>query len=642
MSSELSPRSAEALQNLGEHIEIGWWYWVKSVDRKDKTDHFMCLVYVGSNYVEFQSPYNRSRRVHFDKFDDECRREMNPDAVIRKEVEAAQGFVQEKLAEVKKITARLGVEPNLNPEATPADESSRALSILSGTDNVKAYKKALIKAKDEDLPKLFKEIEGAHEDLAIWMKARTIPLNAMVGGMKDCVEKIEDRVFNVSLYAGLTEEIEKISDGPPAKLGEKLRLFQRLLYMDEECLLGYRHGGMTFERIQQFDEWIAERENRDRIFPFPRCAVAFQVRRKEMHRESYGDIATAFVNIRLAQKDKYTFLYIRNGEQLYRLGCDLEFGDLIFPGKDELNLSEPMRARVWRGSGSIQQIITERHYQDLVKEHERKEREQEEWIKANPGKHTIHAPHGIFGDHFSENDYEPFNDSSVYFDDIKAEIERRVKQYNRIALIIQGLYDRSEVLHPHLPAKLWDGKNFADLIELVYDGSNLLYHGDPPDFQAYVAMCNASIKVGSVTIGQEDFWEEREAKRFNNAYRHYQHKNVSRHQPYGNPGPGYIATVQEWRPRSRKALYRWTREFQGWNDWKRQHGDPVPDAAWVPVDRLFNVSGYKPGDWKQFFQDPRTRADYLGWAVWLLTAEEFHAGNLDERGELKKKRTVRK
>jgi len=39
------------------------------------------------------------------------------------------------------------------------------------------------------------------------------------------------------------------------------------------------------------------------------------------------------------------------------------------------------------------------------------------------------------------------------------------------------------------------------------------------------------------------------------------------------------------------------------------------------------VSAYKPGDFRTFFADPRTRAEYLRWAPLLLEAEEYHAGN---------------
>ena len=44
--------------------------------------------------------------------------------------------------------------------------------------------------------------------------------------------------------------------------------------------------------------------------------------------------------------------------------------------------------------------------------------------------------------------------------------------------------------------------------------------------------------------------------------------------------------------------------------------------------RLFNVSAYKPGDFHMFFDDPRTREEYLEWAPLLLSAEEYHAGRM--------------
>ena len=39
-----------------------------------------------------------------------------------------------------------------------------------------------------------------------------------------------------------------------------------------------------------------------------------------------------------------------------------------------------------------------------------------------------------------------------------------------------------------------------------------------------------------------------------------------------------------------------------------------------------SVDAYKPGDFKISFNDPRTRADYVKWAPFLLAAEDYHAG----------------
>ena len=50
-------------------------------------------------------------------------------------------------------------------------------------------------------------------------------------------------------------------------------------------------------------------------------------------RENDGQLSTSLINIQLEEADKCTFLYIRNGKQVYCLQSDLDFGELIFPDK---------------------------------------------------------------------------------------------------------------------------------------------------------------------------------------------------------------------------------------------------------------------------------------------------------------------
>ena len=57
--------------------------------------------------------------------------------------------------------------------------------------------------------------------------------------------------------------------------------------------------------------------------------------------------------------------------------------------------------------------------------------------------------------------------------------------------------------------------------------------------------------------------------------------------------------------------------------WGGRDEETIPCSIKVPEEKLFNVSAYKPGDYKQFFQDSRTRAGYLKWAALLLSAEEY-------------------
>lgn len=626
--SELTKKDGKGPERINDApiIEVGQWYWVH-----DPEDHpkrwFGCVTEIGSNYVELKGvPHGNSQyvsRVHMDRFPKVCVIENGPESVIRKEIEFYRGVVQGKISEIKEITARLGVSKSLKIEQAPAEESCRALSVLSGTKDAKAYKKDLIKAKEKDLPKLFEELKEANENMAAWMSAQALPMMAVAEGMKGCIEEIEGRVFNVSLYAGLTEEVVQFASGNPAPC-EKLRIMQRLLYMDEECLLDYRHGGMSFRSIKQFDQWMAKPANRDRVFPFPRTIVAFRVRRDFKEREWDGTLAGIQFNWNEEQLDKLTFLYIRNGDNLYRLNCDLEFGNLIFPGKAEGDLNEPMMAEMF--ADRVEKIIPRREYEDLLKEHEENKRKCNEWTKANPGKGWIENPFRVW----PMDRYESFDPSSVYYDDIKKEITKRVTHYNRIALIVQGLFDRSPIFHPHPPVRLWNPEGFSAAVELVYDGAGVLHYGQAPDFEEYRKSVNAALCQGSITVGQDDFWQEKEAVkesgRMDRDWRTKTEYRPRRFTPYGNPGPGYLAKVARWMPQVRKAVFEWRRKRLR-ETWRDSSEESILCALAVPDSRILNVSAYKPGDFRRFFEDPRTRAAYLKWAPMLLAAEEYHAGN---------------
>ena len=53
----------------------------------------------------------------------------------------------------------------------------------------------------------------------------------------------------------------------------------------------------------------------------------------------------------------------------------------------------------------------------------------------------------------------------------------------------------------------------------------------------------------------------------------------------------------------------------------------------LPIIGFRNTGGegsadeVKPGDYKIFFSDPRTRENYIQWAPLLMAAEEYHAGH---------------
>lgn len=225
------------------------------------------------------------------------------------------------------------------------------------------------------------------------------------------------------------------------------------------------------------------------------------------------------------------------------------------------------------------------------------------------------------------NGWKPFDRTNVHYDEVMEVLNAKVKEYNRVAVIIQGLFDRSEILHPHPPVQTWRPESFSRSVRLVFDSSRVLHDGEKPDFEAFRAKLNASMGPGSVVVGQERYWMAREADRENARRDRTYRAGASSHRyefykPDGNPGPGRIAMIEEWKPRARVAVFSWEREARRWGR------PPILQTLTVPAAEMFNISAYKAGDFKQFFADPRTREEYLKWAPLLLTAEDFLAGKL--------------
>lgn len=642
-------------ENAHVPLALGQWYWVTSTESEyvgkkrveRKFEWLGCIMRIGSNHVQLESPHSasgyHSTRVHFDNFWTTLRAEPNAEAVIRAKVEHYQAESTRLLGEVQALTARLGLTPvvSLPGAAAPSPAApGTALVALSAQTDLKGYQTSLVKAKETDLPKLFEAIKETNEHLTTWMTASTLPMRAMSGDLKEIVEDVEDRIFNISLYAGLTEEAVCCAKGTAAAASEKLHVMQRRAYMDEECLLDYRAGGMEFRNIDEFDAWIAKPENRDRILPFPRTLVAMRVRRNTKERQWDGSMLGAFVKMHLEQSDKFTFLYVRNGEQVWRLSCEMDFGSMIFPDKTMFDPSEPKMVKMF--AHRVDEMISVAEYELLCDEYRRIEAASKAWQKANPKKSWAENPHGsdfggrldLPGHHsFIPDEWQPFDPSNVYYDDCLKEIHDRIKAYNRVAVIIQGLFDRSPVLHPHPPVRSWTADGFEQAIKLVYDGEMVLPHGrEAPDFEAYRAQLNASLQAGSVVVGQEAFWlrkmAEKENLRRSRDWRDRSSRELTTFQPYGDPGPGVVAKINEWQAKAKKAIFRWTRERRQANNFTYRTGPPLPCSVTVPAGALFNVSAYTPGDYKRFFADSRTRAEYLQWAPLLLTAEDYAAGKL--------------
>ncbi len=626
----------------GVSPEIGQWYWISG----NKEQWFGCVTRIGSNYVAIRGipdEYDqRWERIHFDDFWNRCELEPDPDSVINTEIKKHQDEVFRLMGQVKELTTRLSVSPS--QELYSGDETQTLAVRNSGDQDMNSYEAALVKAKNKELPDLFKRIKNENTTLSHWMEAKVIPLQAEANGLEKILGTIKDRIFSVQLYAGLTERVVQILDGDTASIDAKVHLLQRRCYMDEECLARYEVGGMDYKGIGDFDAWLSRPENLNRILPFPRCIVSFQVRRKCKDREMVN--LSDFFRIQTEEEnDKRTFLYIRNGSQLFRMNTGLEFGEKFFP---DLKVELDGGGRLWAEYGS-HKIITDNEYQGMKESYEKElteykvkrtayeaalktpeaKKRAEDQGKSKPDSTCVDVEWPGMGPYSEHERYEIFDKTNVNYDDIAEKAAGDIKKHNQIALIIQGLLDRSPVLHPHPPWRIWMAEGFQAALVLVYDDRTLTT-GEKPDFETYRKQLNKDLKAGCVTVGQEDAWEryegEKESERMNRNWRDRGEWRPTHYRPYGNPGPGLVAHVASFGKRSQKCTYAWKRERKTFS---YDDKGPIRTTFTCSSSEVLNISSYKPGDFHQFFEDPRTRAEYLKWAPLLLVAEEYHAGRYE-------------
>lgn len=655
---------AETVQAADDRPAVGSWWWVDASNDKDAytaADYdrpskkwLACVIQTGSNYAKLQG-VRFNQRIALDDFYTACTAEPNPDVFIAERILERKTNVRHLMGEIQKLCHRLGVP--FAQALAEAESTSTALASAHGISDVKRYQKALVKAKEKTLPDLFKQVKDEHEAMAKWMKADLIPAHAELERARGVTKVIEQKIHTVELYAGLQEQLVQVREGEPASIDEKVHLMQRRHYMDEECLVTYEAGGMNFEKLKDFDKWISRDQNLFRIFPHRRCIVAFRIRRWD---KDYGDLS-AFVAMKFHEADKKTFLYIRNGHQLWRMETSVDFGAQLFPDRgshDLLGADE-----LWiKGDGSdYDQLITGKQRAAKIQRYKenRTEKARELWVWHNackpkgrwlfPDDETryTHKEEGKPDEIYNRSGGKPstwdsglstdadqfrlLTPENIYYDDAQKLIAQAAYEHNRVAVIVQGLLDRSTCLHPHPPWRIWTPEGFEAGIDLTYDDSKALTSGEAPDFNKYLEQLAKSIKEGSHTIGQKRAWREWAEDRYGE-YRY--------HPASIGGGPDFIDVVRKiWRDGTCDFVFERSRMRPKWVRAERP-GYMRPTYPKIPVTwrtpkglRLFCVDAYTPGDFHMFYDDPRTRADYLKWAPFLLSAEDWHKARRDQPDE---------
>ena len=261
------------------------------------------------------------------------------------------------------------------------------------------------------------------------------------------IKRFEDGIEAVNLYLGDAESIVTLMDGEPAPASEPVRIRQMVLSMDEECAVAADDGGIDHMNIELFDQWLlADPAHVDQVLPERKGIVALVPR---MAGREYGD---PWANLERNKRNQETYLLIRNGEKLYRYVPGFTVGRRLVPAADEFT----------------------RFF------------ESEQW--TSEGKHTVRTH---------------LRPGSRQWAEAEEKADVRQRHYMKVALLIQGIVDRSILLHPLPPEglDLLGGDVYEDgRAVIITDAENALSSG-AETFRQWQHRINRQMTVGMRIIG---------------------------------------------------------------------------------------------------------------------------------------------
>lgn len=423
-----------------------------------------------------------------------------------------QAEVAQEIARASADLARLSEEA----AAIPHEQEATGTALVSRSTTPKAAKTRLARLRANAENKR-EEIKVAQKEIETLMRKQMELAREALAPLQKFVARLEEGIWMVNLYLGRDEEILvlKGEEFEPAPAAEPVVIRQLVLAMDEECAINPEDEGIDSTNIGEFDKWLlANPAHVDQVIPNAKGVVALRPRFRS---KNYADPWKAQA---IEEADRKTYFLIRNGDRLYRTYTDFNAGERLVPTQDEFSsffFEEP------RGGLGIS-------------------------FSQRKRKHRI-----------------PITPGTPAWERAEEAADERQRHYMRVALILQGLVDRTTVFRP-LPE---GGISFVDheqggkTWKFVSDAEKLLTTGRKP-FKEWLVEKNAELRQGMRIIGAFDGWDTGfGVHRYEQGQGH--HRISPKHAPY--PTTGVLHIIEDEKPDGGLVFrYKRTDRIWGWSD----------------------------------------------------------------------------
>jgi hypothetical protein len=378
--------------------------------------------------------------------------------------------------------------------------------------------KAAIIAQRGQVEAVRAAISAKMEEQRRLMEIHRDRVRAALAPLEEMSKKLREGLEAINLYMGFDQDIMVLTQGEPAPPTEPISVRQLVLSMDEECAVAAEQGGIDAVTMEQFDSWLLEDPaHLDQVLPEQRGAVALVPRRT---RKDYG--GDPWVQTSMDRANTMTYLLVRNGANLYKIYLNFMVGERLVPRSDEFT-----------------KIFTDRVYDDKTGSYIT--------VRLDPG--------------------------SPAWERAQKTADARQRHFMKVALILQGLVDRTEVFHP-LPApqvSLLHHESYdAGHARVIADGEKAIGTGDET-FEAWQIKLNSQLRPGMRIVGNFGLFngEFQNANAFNSKMR-YGHSRLYPHNAeYPETGTIYELTQRAtehgpWGSSQAGLAFNYDRQEQVW------------------------------------------------------------------------------
>lgn len=337
---------------------------------------------------------------------------------------------KERLMQIKALPS-----PEAGTNLVSLGDAADAKSQLEAKVEIAKATAAVLEKSTQKLSSQISIIGNYHGEIGHLALARTKEA-------RDLVKRVGTALDTLAIYMGTEVDVFSVAEGESGSASEKFKLYQNMLYMDEESLIHAESGGADHSDVMSFFGKLAHDKGLvDRIFPFNRCIVIMRPRRRD---KDYSGMHP-FESMQKNRMNKLSFLLIRNGENIHAVSHPMGFMTELFPSQTE------MESCFQKGAFDCRNVTKE----------------------------------------------------DLEYTDSLEKMEKLIRQYKRVVLMLQGIYERDESgrvfgeLPINGPLQLMNQKHQSEVFDFV-SMENVIEDTRMPPYSTWFKNLNSDMRVGSL------------------------------------------------------------------------------------------------------------------------------------------------